>query len=154
MKIIKVILCYYYFLQIAELVENVEEVGTFAENLASGSKTVMRQVDSRRLDLTDPSLAAILEDEVKKVLEEKANHARSSALKYTSPQTIQSVIHAKQTLCLHNCALELLIMAVQNFEQSYNNHLNYSTFANCTYANKNLFIITSVIHTVVMSVNM
>ena len=112
---------------------------------------MMEQVNSRRLDLTDPSLATILEDEVGKVLEEKANHARSSALKYmyTSPQTIQSVIHAKQTLCLHtcNCALELLTYnGNTNFEHSYNNHLNYSTFVYCTYANKNLFIITSVIY--------
>ena len=61
------------------MVQTMEELHVFTKNLTTGLKSLKKQVDSRSEELTNPSLAATLEDEAKKVFVEEVDNARSSS---------------------------------------------------------------------------
>ena len=113
MKIYKSDYCYLciYFLQVAEIVQTIDELVTFTKNLTPGSESLKKQVDSRSEELTNPSLAATLKDEAKKVFEEEADNARSSS-RHCAYMYIVSVFSMMYMLYVY--ALELL-MAINFF---------------------------------------
>lgn len=59
--------------QVAEIVQSMEELLQFTKNLSPAITNMTKQVDGRREDLTNPSHAAILEDESEQVKREREN---------------------------------------------------------------------------------
>lgn len=57
--------------QVAEIVQSMEELLQFTKNLSPAITNMTKQVDGRREDLTNPSHAAILEDESEQVKRER-----------------------------------------------------------------------------------
>ena len=54
--------------QVAEMVESLEDVGTFDANIGPSCNSVLKQVDGRRAELTNNSHAALLQEEINQVL--------------------------------------------------------------------------------------
>lgn len=60
--------CYVCYLQVAEIVQSMEELVEFTKSLSPGISNMTRQVDGRREDLTNASHAAMLEEETDQVM--------------------------------------------------------------------------------------
>ena len=87
------------------MVESQEDVGTFDANISPSCSSVMKQVDARRLELTNASHAAILEDEINQVLLYLHTYTHIHIHTHTHTCTIiiiyiHIIIYAHSSICI------------------------------------------------------
>lgn len=77
-------------LQVAEVVQSMEELVTFTKNLSPGMTSMTKQVDARTEDLTNPSHADLLTAESDQVCDYLHPREAPKKTQYNSPKVVEN----------------------------------------------------------------